>query len=419
MAGEDAGQAQAGGSRKMHDGPGRPASATPARCRQNAADKKPAPRRVPQQPADERAVVNAFAAHALVQERLACRKLELKGTRGGAKGSRTPTSLRAIERRWFTGRLTVAKAAEFAKTAELRAQLDAGVATSDALVGTATLLALSQDGSGLAELMPMDTTTDLRELRLRIKTLVHGGATMQGARRTVDQKKYFLHQSIVTACLRHAQRQQQPPPAASLYLPGPETVCPSTARAVALWGQRYGARAPAVVDRPMGLSVHAGAAGPTSDDPATSHGRAGCGRRLPRASCVLPPHPSIAPPDLARPASEPRCVGRWDETPSPEAHDWTGAWLPIEEDLHSSDYDSGTHYDDSEHLGFEESASASASASASDCDEPYAFCETSPESSWSISSDDLHAGNSLPPPPTHPPTPPHTHTHTVSVSVSL
>ena len=189
--------------------------------------------------------MNAFAAHALVQERLACRNLELKGTRGGAKGSRTPTSLRAIERRWFTGRLTVAKAAEFAKTAELRAQLDAGVATSDALVGTATLLALSQDGSGLAELTPMDTTTEFRELRLRIKTLVHGGATMQGARRTVDQKKYFLHQSIVAACLRHAQQQQQqqqqPPPAASLYLPGPET--PVTARAVALWGQRYGARA--------------------------------------------------------------------------------------------------------------------------------------------------------------------------------
>ena len=51
----------------------------------------------------------------------------------------------------------------------------------------------------------------------------------------------------------------------------------ATARAVALWGQRYGAQADAVVDtcRRMGLPAHAVAAGPPSDEPATSHARAG------------------------------------------------------------------------------------------------------------------------------------------------
>ena len=177
-------------------------------------DKKPARRRAQKQPdASEAALVSAFAVHQLVQQRLARRNLELKGTRGGAKGFRIPTSLRAIERRWVVGQLTVKKAATCAKTAQLRAQLAAGEAASDALVGTAALLAMSEDGSGFAELMPMDTRTQLRELRLRVKTRVHGGATSRGTRRTADHKRYFLHQDIVTACLRHARqhgsRQQQ------------------------------------------------------------------------------------------------------------------------------------------------------------------------------------------------------------------
>ena len=228
-------------------------------------------------------MVAAFAAHELVQDRLARRNRELKGTRGGAKGFRIPTSLRAIERRWVVGQLTVKKAAACAKTDELRAQLDAGVAASDALVGTAALLAMSQDGSGLAELMPMDTRTEFRELRLRVTTRVHGGATTRGTRRTVGHKKYFLHQDIATACLRYAQQH----------------------------GLRQQQR-----QRAHQMKVHAPTASLNLSSPK---------ERLQPVS--TPPH---------SPAREVPVANDLDQR-----HDWSDGWLTLEDHVESIDYDLG------------------------------------------------------------------------------
>lgn len=172
------------------------------------------PTRPPADSTGEAELVHAFATHELVQEALRRRSAGLKGMRGGAKGSRIPTTLRAIERRWFVGRQTIQKAVQ--KTTELGDTIDHGtVAASDALVGTAALLALSQNGSGLVTLLPREISAGAgqltavgpyREMQLRVRTAQRGGSSIQGARKVLSHKRFFIHQTVVTACLEHANQ---------------------------------------------------------------------------------------------------------------------------------------------------------------------------------------------------------------------
>ena len=177
-------------------------------------------RMAPELQPGEPELLQAFATHDLVQEALRRRSEELKGIHGGAKGARVPSTLRAVERRWFVGRQTVQKAAQKALellVESIGALTPEGVAKSDALVGTATLLALSQDGRGLVTLKPHEITSPAaegiaagpyRELQLCVSALQRGGSTTKGARPR-RPKTYFLHQDVVAACLRHAERFQQ------------------------------------------------------------------------------------------------------------------------------------------------------------------------------------------------------------------
>ena len=215
----------------MDDGPAHPvaAAAAPAtagpaghRCHGAAAaaatgaiavKAEPQAAAQPHLPEDEVALVRAFGTHGLVKEALHRRSQELKGTRGGARGTRIPNTLRAIERRWFVGRQTVQKATE--KTNELRTALAAGaagVAASDALIGTATLLALAAEGSGLVKLISTQggPAAPFCELHLYVKSPQRGGSTVKGfTRKTLDHKAYYIHQDVVSACLQHAEQHCQ------------------------------------------------------------------------------------------------------------------------------------------------------------------------------------------------------------------
>ena len=177
----------------------------------------------------ETELVQAFASHALVQEALQRRYEQLKGIRGGAKGPRHPNTLRAIERRWFVGKQTIQKAARVAlDLAESpRALTPERVAESDLLVGTATMLALAQDGRKLVTLKPETVTSPLaqgkaagpyRELQMCVLTAQRGGSTAKDAR-VRRPKTFFLHHDVVTACLQHAAQYQQRQQAAASTLP--------------------------------------------------------------------------------------------------------------------------------------------------------------------------------------------------------
>jgi hypothetical protein len=220
---------------------GRPAAAAAAAAT-TAAEVAAAPAARSQLQPDEAELVRAFAAHELVHEALHRRSQELKGTHGGAQGGRVPSTLRAIERRWFVGRQTVKKAAQ--KTAGLAGTINAaGVLSSYELVGTATLLGLSQNGSGLVKLCPGEvfapppaegmSAGPYRELQLSVKVVQRGGSTVKGARRMLTHKRFFLHQDVVTVCLQHADEWQQRQQAGTARAPNlaPATHVPLCSRA--------------------------------------------------------------------------------------------------------------------------------------------------------------------------------------------
>jgi hypothetical protein len=95
--------------------------------------------------ADEKAFLTAFRASALVRQAAAA-------PRAGDKAGKLPTSLAAVERRWFAGRTSVAKARErAAQIAPALAAVRSGAHDLE-LMGTAAILAL--DGGGLVRTAP-------------------------------------------------------------------------------------------------------------------------------------------------------------------------------------------------------------------------------------------------------------------------
>ena len=160
---------------------------------------------------DEAAFLKAFRSTGLVQEALANRKLARLGVgrRGSFQGGdRLPTSVAAVERRWFVGRQTVLKAQ--LKTAAITPTL-LGIGTGGPpddleLVGTAALVAMADDlTKGIVRLCP-SPHPGLWQVHIAIKSRrrgrpkkVVGGAAPEAARDRV----YLLHETIVAACRRY------------------------------------------------------------------------------------------------------------------------------------------------------------------------------------------------------------------------
>ena len=138
-----------------------------------AAKPRPRPRVGPNE--QETTFVRAFANTRIVQETLICRQARRSTGGGGAAagGARVPTTIAAIERRWFAGRHTVMSAQEKSDALlPLLAQI--GTPSIDlrsvelALVGTAAMFELEAQGTGLVHVQPSAQFPNFLEMRMAI-----------------------------------------------------------------------------------------------------------------------------------------------------------------------------------------------------------------------------------------------------------
>jgi hypothetical protein len=127
------------------------------------------------QPDDQAAFIRAFAATTVVQETLRRRSKSQKIS------GRVPTSIAAIERRWFAGKHTVHKAQK--KAALLLPQLDRiGAADTDlALAGTAAMFELAAQGTGMVQIEASSQAPGYVEMRLAIASRRRGRPSKQAA----------------------------------------------------------------------------------------------------------------------------------------------------------------------------------------------------------------------------------------------
>ena len=128
---------------------------------------------------DEAAFLKAFRATGLVQEALSNRKLARLGVgkRGGFQGGdRLPTSMAAVERRWFVGRQTVLKAQ--LKTAAVAASLSAiacgGPLEELELIGTTALVLMADDHTQNIVRLTLSPHPGLWQVHIAIKSRRRG-----------------------------------------------------------------------------------------------------------------------------------------------------------------------------------------------------------------------------------------------------
>eukprot|EP01046_Picozoa_sp_COSAG06_P009704 COSAG06_NODE_511_length_14869_cov_115.791063_8_plen_1015_part_00 len=127
------------------------------------------------QPDDQAAFIRAFAATTVVQETLRRRSKSQKIS------GRVPTSIAAIERRWFAGKHTVQKAQK--KAALLLPELDRiGASDTDlALAGTAAMFELAAQATGMVQIEPSSKAPGCDEVRLAIASRRRGRPSKQAA----------------------------------------------------------------------------------------------------------------------------------------------------------------------------------------------------------------------------------------------